>query len=196
MTSKLLRKIAPASAGEHVGGLRWFDKNIYGKELNTGALYFGINRQWRRIEESLNAQLAPLDFYDLYILISPEHRDQADLDFESMEAGRGRDYALSAMRRWIKESHLHTELIRVEMDFTRVKSKRPESIILFSRESRRAFKSEKSLEARINKSTNETKFKEREADFQSFHVTNLAMRSPQRSPNAPNFVPALSLAAA
>lgn len=203
MATKLLRKIAFATTGEHVGRLRYFSQhNYYRKKLSNleplGALKSRSNRQWRRIESALYEKLNELDFYDLYLLISPEHRELADFDFEYLEADHGREYALSELRRWIVESHLYNELDRVEMDFTHVKSKRPVSIDHFSRQGRRAIKYGHTLKERKKDIRAEAskQNRRRASEALSFNVTNLAMRSPQRSPNAPNFKPALSLAAA
>lgn len=203
MATKLLRKIAPATVGAHLGGLRSYTQdNYYRKALSNkepySALQYRSNRQWHRLESALYEKLAELDFYNLYLLILPEYRDEVCFDFEQLEAWRGDPAALTHLRRWIVENHLYNELDRVEMDFTRVKSKRPVSIDHFSRQGRRAIKYGHTLKER-RKDIREEASKQnrrRASEALSFNVTNLAMRSPQRSPNAPNFMPALSLAAA
>lgn len=196
MATKLLRKIAPSTPLQHSGRLLSFNRNCLGRELNKGALDFGSNRQWRRIEKAVSVQVLQLSFYELNnTLIAPNEREQVYDDFDTLVIRYGEAEALAELRRLIVDNHLWTELLRVSMDFTCVKSKRPEYAFDESREVRRATKQGKTKEQLTSKKQAQDR-KTTKHDWQGLKVTNLAMRSVLRSPNAPNTLPALSLAAA
>lgn len=184
MASKLLRKIAPSTPVQHSGRLLGFDRNCLGRELNKGALDFGSNRQWRRLEKVISAQVLQLSFYELSTLIASYEREQAYDDFDILVMRYGEAKALDIMRSWIVDNHLWTELLRVSMDFTCVRSKHLDNIAI------KLMKVLQELKLQVKKLLKQTQ------DSYRLKVIKPVMRLPQRSPNAPNYSPALSLAAA
>ena len=185
MATKLLRKIAPSTPVQYSGRLLGFNRNCLGRELNKGALDFGSNRQWRRIEKAVSVQVLQLSFYELNnTLIAPNEREQVYDDFDTLVIRYGEAKALDIMRSWIVDNHLWSELLRVSMDFTCVRSKHPDNIAI------KLMKVLKELKIQVKDLLKQTQVSYR------LKVIKPVMRLPQRSPNAPNYSPALSLAAA
>lgn len=184
MASKLSRTIPPATPVLYVGWLRSFDQNIFGRDLTVRALDFGSNRTWRRVEKSLYKQVANLTLADIFTLIAPEHQWAIENDFYELEMRKNRDYAMEQLRLYLVENYLHTELLRVAYDPT---APLPKLLPLLATQLLNAFESVKRAAREL--------LKQLRRRFR-FSVITPAIRLPQRSPNAPNTAPALSLVAA
>jgi hypothetical protein len=113
MASKLLRNIGNATPLNYVGRLRYFDstKSILGFDSSK--------REFRRIQKSLDRQLAGLSFYDLNTLIAPNDRWAVYEDFVHVEGLQGEPEALELLRAFIIENHFCNELVRIAYDPTK-----------------------------------------------------------------------------
>lgn len=178
MASKLLRTIGNSTPLNDVGRLRYFDSTESILSFNPS------KRVFRRIQKSLSKQLATLSFYDLNTLIAPQDRWAVYEDFVDLVSLRGEQEALELLRAFIIENHLCRELVRIAYDPTKPL---PKLVPLLLTQLLHAFEIKKQ-EAR-----QALKRLHRQFRFSSFTP---AIQLPQRSPNAPNTAPALSLVAA
>ena len=177
MATKLSRSIANATPLNHVGRLRRFDPA-------NSILDFGDNRSWRRVKRALFRQVQGLGFYDLNTLIAPEHRDIIYYDFLNLQDRIGEAKALELLRSYLVENKLCTELVRLAVDFSL-----PINTDLLNK-----------LKL-INEREIAEKRKAREVAAElerSFKAASYlpVIQLPQVAPNAPNTLPAFSLAAA
>ena len=183
MATKLSRTIGNATPINHVGQLRYFDRSIYGRDLNTSILDFGSNRSWRRVKRALNKQLDGLGFYDLNTLIAPDQRNMVFDDFLILQDRFGEAKALEILRRYLVESYLCTELVRLAVDFSLPAKIDNYTLNLIEVE-------KKKKEAAAQK-----RAKKLRRSFQVI-VKSPAIQLPHVAPNAPNTLLAFSLAAA
>ena len=177
MASKLSRKIAHATPLENVGRLLRHDPGI-------SILDFGRNRNWRRVERALYRQVKNLGFYDLNTLVAPDQRELVYHDFIDLQMSIGEAEALKRLRSFLVENKLCAELIRLAVDFSlAINLDLPKKLKLVSEreisEKRKAREVAKILQ-------------------QSFRTSiySPVIQLPQVAPNAPNTLPAFSLAAA
>jgi hypothetical protein len=184
VATKLSRTIANATPINYVGQLRYFVRSIYGKNLDTSILDFGSNRSWRRVERDLYKQVNGLEFYDLNTLIAPDQRDIVYDDFLTLQDRFGEAKALEILRSYLVESYLCTELVRLAVDFSLpINNDLAEKLKLVNE----------------RKITEKRKAREVAAELQrSFKAASYSpvIQLPQVAPNAPNTLPAVSLAAA
>ena len=173
MASNQLRTLRPNTSVEYVGRLRWH-------KTNTSILDFGSNKQWLRYRNKLQSKLEAKELWQLFNLIGLHDRGAVVMDYETIAATIGDEQALAILRSYILEAHLCNELVRLGVDFT--KPLRPQVKALRHKSRERFKKLHKALRY-IQKSHTFT------------HGTPLR-ELPQRSPNAPNTLPAYSLAAA
>ncbi len=178
MASKLFRTIGNATPLNHVGRLRYFDSTKSILDFDPS------KRVFRRIQKSLTKQLATLSFYDLNTLIVPSDRWAVYEDFVDLEGLRGEQEALELLRAFIIENHLCSELVRIAYDPTKPL---PKLLPLLVTQLLNAFE--------IIKQEARQALKKLHRQFR-FSVITPAIQLPQRSPNAPNTAPALSLVAA
>jgi len=178
MATKLLRTIGNAMPLNHVGRLLYFDFTKSILDFNPS------KRVFRRIENAVSKQLAPLSFYELNTLIAPSDRWAVYEDFVYLEGVRGEQAALELLRRYILENHLCSELVRVAYDPTKPMP------VLWEQLAKQLFNA-----FQIKKQENYKALRRLHRQFR-FSVITPAIRLPQCSPNAPNTAPALSLVAA
>jgi hypothetical protein len=185
MASKLSKTISPNTPVLNVGRLLHFDQNILGREdLNLRALDFGSNRAWRRIEKNVSKQVANLGLGELLALVAEKDREVIYQDFYQLEARKNSLYAITQLRLYLVENYLCNELLRVAYDPSKPLPKL--------------------LPLRVTQLLNAYEIKKREdrealtrlnREFR-FNAFAPAIQVPQKTPNAPNYTPALSLAAA
>lgn len=177
MATKLSRTIANATPLNHVGRLCWFDPA-------NPILDFGNNRDWRRVKRALYRQVKGLGFYDLNTLVAPDQRDIVYDDFLILQDRFGEKKALEILRSYLVESRLCTELVRLAVDFSLpINTDLPKKIKLVNE----------------RKITEKRKAREVAAELErSFKAASYSpvIQLPQVAPNAPNTLPAFSLAAA
>ena len=177
MASNQLRTLRPNISLENAGRLRWH-------KTNTSILDFGSNKQWLRYRNKLQLKLEAKELWQLFNLIGLHDRGAVVMDYEFIAAATGDEQALALLRSYILEAHLSNELVRLGVDFT------------------------KPLQGQVKALLNHARHMHRER----FKILHKAMRYiqkshafthgaplrelPQRSPNAPNTLPAFSLAAA
>ena len=181
MASKLLIKIAPNTPmpAYLLGALKdWNDRYHPGESpLNRAS-----NRKWRRIEKRVQKQLINSTWNNTIKLIAPDDREDIVEDFKDFIASYGEEKALNYLREYICANFIYGQLIKHNVDFfAQVKSKRPINLI-----------------SELIKLVQEIKLRVKELLKQlhqsnRFKIIRPAMLLPQRSPNAPNFLPALSL---
>jgi len=184
MASKLLRTIGNATPLHYVGRLRYFDQNIFGRELNVRALSHGSNRTWNRLEKRLHKQVANLELFDLLELVAEKDREAIENDFYYLYESKNRDYALEQLRLYLVEAHLENELVRVAYDPSAplpklVPLRRSQLFNAFNKITQAARQSLK----RLNR-------------LHRFRFIASHIASTQQTPNAPNTALAFSLAAA
>jgi hypothetical protein len=184
MASKLSRTIGNATQLNHVGRLRYFVRSIYGKNLDTSILGIGSNRKWRRVKRDLHRQVESLGFYDLNTLVAPDQRNIVYDDFIDLLDCFGEAKALEIMRNYIVENYLCTQLVILAVDFTA-----PLKVNLFEKL------------AIVNLGLEKEKREKQELAKKlqrSFRAANNSpiIQLPLVAPNAPNTLPAFSLAAA
>ena len=177
MATKLSRTIPNATPVNHVGQLRWFDPA-------NSILDFGNNRSWRRVKRALFRQVQDLGFYDLNTLIAPDQRNNVYDDFLDLQDRFGEAKALEILRGYLVESRLSSELVRLAVDFSL-----PVNADLLQR-----------LKLVCEREIAEKrKAREVAAELErSFKAASYlpVIQLPQVAPNAPNTLPAFSLAAA
>jgi hypothetical protein len=177
MATKLSRTIGNATPLNHVGRLRWFNPA-------NPILDFGNNRDWRKVKRALSRQVERLGFYDLNTLVAPDQRNMIFDDFMILQDRFGEAKALEILRSYLVESYLCTELVRLAVDFSLpINSDLPKKLKL--------------VNERII--TEKKKVREVAAIMQgSFKaaIYSPVIQLPQVAPNAPNTMPAFSLAAA
>jgi hypothetical protein len=178
MASKLSKTIGNATPLNYVGRLRYFDPHKSILDFNPS------KRVFRRIQKSVNKQLKTLSFYDLNTLIAPNDRWAVHEDFMYLDGLRSEQEALELLRAFIIENHFCSELVRVAYDPT---APLPKLLPLLATQLLNAYELVKQ-EAR-------KALKQLGRQFR-FSVITPAIQLPQRSPNAPNTAPALSLVAA
>ena len=177
MASKLSKTISNATPLNHVGRLPYFDST-------KSILDFNSTRAFRKVKKTLDKKLATLSFYDLNTLIAPSNRWAIYEDFVDLEGLRGEQEALELLRAFIIENHLCSELIRMAYNPTKPL---PKLLPLLVTQLLNAFE--------IIKQEARQALKKLHRQFR-FSVITPAIQLPQRSPNAPNTAPALSLVAA
>jgi hypothetical protein len=184
MATKLSRTIGNATPINHVGQLRYFVRSIYGKNLDTSILDFGSNRSWRRVERDLYRQLEGLGFYDLNTLVAPDQRTNVYDDFLILQDRFGEAKALEILRKYLVESYLCTELVRLAVDFSApIKADLFEKLAIVN------------LGVEKQKAEKQKLLKELQQVFRAAAFSPV-IQLPQVAPNAPNTLPAFSLAAA
>ena len=183
MATKLSRTIGNATPINHVGQLRYFVRSIYGKNLDTSILDFGSNRSWRRVERDLYRQLEGLGFYDLNTLVAPDQRTNVYDDFLILQDRFGEAKALEILRKYLVESYLCTELVRLAVDFSLPAKIDNYTVNLVE------------VEKEKRKAAAQKRAKQLRRSFQVI-VKSPAIQLPQVAPNAPNTLPAFSLVAA
>jgi len=183
MATKLSRTIGNATPINHVGQLRYFVRSIYGKNLDTSILDFGSNRSWRRVERDLYRQLEGLGFYDLNTLVAPDQRTNVYDDFLILQDRFGEAKALEILRKYLVESYLCTELVRLAVDFSLPAKIDNYTVKLIKDEIEKL------------KAADQKRAKELRCSFEVI-VKSPPIQLPQVAPNAPNTLPAFSLAAA
>lgn len=191
MASKLFRTIKPNTSLENVGRLKWFDpeRSIFGLENN---------RDCRRVKATIEKQVSNLEFYDLMTLVEPDEREILYQDFFDLAESKGEQVALERVRKLIVQNFLYKELVRLRIDFTQpfenmelyltalYISNQP-----FSEYLRKQLKRETFLgERRISEALMRLRI------AHSAWLLQQVTKLPQVSPNAPNYLPAISLAAA
>jgi hypothetical protein len=178
MASKLLRSIRFSTPVRNVGCLRYFNpaKSILDFDPSK--------RDFRRVKAAVSRQIAALSFYDLSTLVAPDDRQAIYDDFMEIESRIGESAALDLLRAYLVENHLCNELVRIAYDPTKPI---PGLLRLLATQLLNAFE--------ILKSRAREALKRLHRSFR-FSVITPAIQLPQRSPNAPNTAPALSLAAA
>lgn len=177
MASNLIRSLRPNTPLNMAGRLRWH-------EPKKRILDFGSDKNWLKFERKSKAKLQHKNYFQLISLIEPKSRNIVDDDFDYLARIYGVDEALTLLRSYILEAHLCNELVRLEVDFTKP----------LHEQFKQALKAKKSL-ARIKFQ----KLRKRLRKIQALHAIARGTpisEIPQLSPNAPNLVPALSLAAA
>lgn len=184
MASKLLRKIAPNTPmpAYLLGALKdWNDRYHPGESpLNRAS-----DRNWRRIEIRVQEQLANSNWDNTMKLIAPDDREDIVEDFKDFVDSHGEEQALNYLREYLCANFIYGQLIKHNVNFfVQAKSKRPINLI-----------------SELIKLVQEIKLRVKELLKQlhqsnRFKIIRPAMLLPQRSPNAPNFLPALSLAVA
>jgi hypothetical protein len=178
MASKRARLIHSLKHIEHVGSLKWF------KPSQSLPSTYQSNRKFRRIMVTANRQLAPLSFYELFQFVALSDREMIFEDFRDIELEFGESKALNLLRDYFIENYLYSELIRISYDPTKPL---PGLIQLLKTHLLNALAIENSrVRQALLLLRNSFKFK----------VITPAILLPQRSPNAPNTAPALSLVAA
>jgi hypothetical protein len=162
----------------NVGRLKWF------KPSQSLLSIYQSNRKFRRIMATANRQLAPLSFYELFQFVALSDREMIYEDFRDIELEFGESKALDLLRDYFIENYLFNELIRISYDPTKPL---PGLIQLLKTHLLNALAIENS---RVRQALLllRNSFK--------FNVITPAILLPQRSPNAPNTAPALSLVAA
>ena len=183
MATKLSRTIGTATPINHVGPLRYFVRSIYGKDLDTSILDFGSNRSWRRVERDLYKQVNGLEFYGLSTLVAVEQRDDLYGDFLILQDRFGEAKALEILRRYLVESYLCTELVRLAVDFSLPAKIDNYTVNLVE------------VEKKKKEAADQKRAKLLRRSFQVI-VKSPAIQLPQAAPNAPNTLPAFLLAAA
>ena len=177
MATKLSRTIGNATPLNHVGRLRWFDPA-------NSILDFGINRSWRRVERDLCRQLDGLDFYDLNTLVAVDQRTMVFDDFLILQDRFGEAKALEILRKYLVESYLCTELVRLAVDFSApIKADLFEKLAIVN------------LGVEKQKAEKQKLLKELQQVFRAAAFSPV-IQLPQVAPNAPNTLLAFSLAAA
>ena len=178
MASKLLRSIRISTPVRFVGRLRYFNpaKSILDFDPSK--------RDFRRVKDAVSRQIAPLNFYDLNTLVAPDDRQSIYDDFMEIESHIGEAAALDLLRAYLVENHLCNELVRIAYDPT---APLPKPLPLLATHLLNAFEL---LKQEARKALKQLRHKFR------FSVVTPAIQLPQRSPNAPNTAPALSLVAA
>lgn len=176
MATKLSRTIGNATPLNHVGRLRWFDPA-------NSILDFGSNRSWRRVKRDLYKQVEGLGFYDLNTLVAPDQRNMIFDDFMMLQDRFGEAKALEILRRYLVESYLCTELVRLAVDFSLPAKIDNYTVNLVEVEKQKKEAADQKLVRHLRRS------------FQVI-VKSPAIQLPQVAPNAPNTLPAFSLAAA
>jgi len=185
MASKLSRTISPNTPVLNVGRLLYFDQNILGREdLNLKALDFGSNRTWRRIEKHVSNQVANLGLGELLALVAEKDREMLYQDFYQLEIRKNPAYAITQLRLYLVENYLCNELLRVAYDPS---EPLPKLQPLLATQLFNAF------EVLKQKSREALKRLNRQFSFNAFAP---AIQVPDKTPNAPNYTLALSLAAA
>jgi len=177
MASKLSRTIGNATPLNHVGRLRWFNPA-------NSILDFGSNRKWRRVKCNLHRQVASLEFYDLNTLVAPDQRNIVYDDFIDLQDRFGEAKALEIMRNYIVENYLCTQLMILAVDFIasrKVNLFEKLAIVILGLEKEKREKQElaKKLQRSFSAANN--------SPIIQLHLV---------APNAPNTLPAFSLAAA
>lgn len=173
MASNQLRTLRPNTSIENVGRLHWH-------KTNTSILDFGSNKQWLRYRNKLQSKLEAKELWQLFNLIGLHDRGAVVMDYETIAATSGDEQALAILRSYILEAHLCNELVRLGVDFTKPLKPQVKALRHKSRE-------------RFNKLHKALRYIQESHAFT--HGTPLR-ELPQRSPNAPNTLPAFSLAAA
>lgn len=187
MATKLPRKI-PRNAqfsdpvqGQYTTLKYWNDRYHPGKS----PLFYENNRKWRRINEKYFAQLISLDFHEIMKLIAPKDQEAIYEDFRDILDWHSEEKALNDLRQFLCANFIWLQLVKHKVDFsTPIKSKRPINLIIQLLKLLQEIKLHvKDLLKQLHQSNR-------------FKIIRPAMLLPQRSPNAPNFLPALSLAVA
>ena len=177
MATKLSRTIGSATPLNHVGRLRWFDSA-------NSILDFGNNRSWRRVKRDLCRQLEGLGFYDLNTLVAPDQRNMVFDDFLILQDRFGEAKALEILRRYLVESYLCTELVRLAVDFSLpINADLAKKLKLVSEREIAEKRKVREVAAELERSFKAASY-------------SPAIQLPQVAPNAPNTLPAFSLAAA
>lgn len=177
MASKLSRTICNATPINHVGRLRWFNPA-------NAILDFGNNRDWRRVKRALYKQVEGLGFYDLNTLVAPDQRNIVYDDFLILQDRFGEARALEILRSYLVESYLCTELVRLAVDFSLpINTDLPKKLKLVNERKITESKKVREVAARLHRSFNAA-------------IYSPVIQLPQVAPNAPNTLPAFSLAAA
>lgn len=177
MASNQLRTLRPNTSIENVGRLRWH-------KTNTSILDFGSNKQWLKYRNKLQSKLEAKELWQLFNLIGLQDREAVIMDYETIAATTGVEQALAILRSYILEAHLCNELVRLGVDFTKPLQPQVKALRNQERHARQEIYAELQ------------KFLRYLQDSHAFiHGTPLR-ELPQRSPNAPNTLPAFSLAAA
>jgi len=184
MATKLSRTITNATPINHVGQLRYFERSIYGKNLDSAILDFGSSRSWRRVERDLYKQVNGLGFYDLNTLVAPDQRDIVYDDFLILQDRFGEAKALEILRSYLVESYLCTELLRLAVDF---------SLPINTNLAKKIELVNERISAENEKAREVVEILRRSF---SAAVDLPTIQLPQVAPNAPNTLPAFSLAAA
>ncbi len=177
MASNQLRTLRPNTSLQYVGRLRWH-------KANKSILDFGSNKQWRKYRNKLQLKLEAKELWQLCNLISLHDRGAVVMDYEVIAASAGDEQALALLRDYILEAHLSNELVRLGIDFT--KPLAPQVDAQLDRELQERQERRKRLHKIL-------RYIQKSHTF--IHGTPLR-DLPQRSPNAPNTLPAFSLAAA
>lgn len=177
MASKLSRTIGNATPVNFTGRLLWFNPA-------NSILDFGSNRSWHRVKRDLHRQVKSLGFYDLNTLVAPNQRNIVYDDFLDLQDRFGEAKALEIMRSYIVENYLCAELIRLEIDFTApIKANLFEKLAIVNLGLEKEKREKQELAKKLQR---------------SFRAANNSpiVELPLVAPNAPNTLPAFSLAAA
>jgi hypothetical protein len=177
MASNQLRTLRPNTPLDYVGRLRWFNPN-------KTMLSFRSNKQWLKFQNKEQVKLESKELWQLLNLINSHDHGTVIMDYELLAASRGEVEALALLRGYILEAHVTNELVRLGVDFTKP---------LLSQVSNYLKKLRRERRERYIKLQKVLRYIQKSHGFT--HGTPLR-ELPQRSPNAPNTLPALSLAAA
>ena len=189
MATKLLRKIPSNSQFSDSEAGQWTTLKYWNDRYHPGysplSNNWGNNRLWRRIEKKLLAQLNTSDFQQIMELIAPKDREAIYDDFRDILDWHSEEKALNDLRQFLCANFIWLQLVKHKVDFsTPIKSKRPINLIIQLLKLLQEIKLHvKDLLKQLHQSNR-------------FKIIRPAMLLPQRSPNAPNFLPALSLAVA
>jgi len=187
MATKLLRKIPSNSQFSDSEAGQWTTLKYWNDRYHPGKspLFYENNRLWRRINEKYLAQLIGLEFHEIMDLIAPDHREAIFDDFMDVLDNHTEEKALNDLRQFLCANFIWLQLVKHKVDFsTPIKSKRPINLIIQLLKVMQEIKLHvKDLLKQLHQSNR-------------FKIIRPAMLLPQRSPNAPNFLPALSLAVA
>jgi len=178
MATKLPRTIGNSTPLNYAGRLRYFNPSKSILDFDPS------KRDFRRVKAAISRQVATLGFYDLNTLVAPNHRETIYDDFIEIESRIGEAAALDLLRAFLVENHLCNLLVRLSYDPTKPF---PGSLRLLATQLFNAFEIEKSKARRV--------LKQLRRSFRLNAITP-AIQLPQCSPNAPNTLPAFSLAAA